>query len=433
VTVTSIGDLQESLFESIAPEAERPDSYTMDRANHVWVRTVKTRSGESHSSSVPVTERPSPSELADAESGFDRAWLRATVALKSTMAGPAVRIVDLFAGCGAMSLGISEAVRALGGIPEHSLAVDFNARAIGVYRRNYPSADARVASVQELLDGDLGSKATVREAELRERLGEIDLLAGGPPCQGHSDLNNRTRRSDPKNTLYARMARFAEIVRPRHIIIENVPGVVHDRGRVVQETHAALHRLGYEVDTGVLHAADFGVPQRRRRFFTLASLDRTPNVANVAAMFKSPLRTFEWAAGELAEVDAYGMFDSPSPASAINRRRIDYLFDKALYELPDSERPDCHRLKRHSYGSVYGRIKPNEAVATITSGFGSMGQGRFVHPTRRRTITPHEAARLQFIPDFFDFGTTPRHALQEMIGNAVPPKLAFVLALYLLH
>ena len=97
-------------------------------------------------------------------------------------------------------------------------------------------------------------------------------------------------------------------------------------------------------------------------------------------------------------------------------------------------RPDCHRLKEHSYKSVYGRMYWEQPAQTITSGFTSMGQGRFVHPKAKRTITPHEAARLQFIPDFFSFGDTIRRtSLAEIIGNAVPTKLTYVLALELLR
>ena len=105
-----------------------------------------------------------------------------------------------------------------------------------------------------------------------------------------------------------------------------------------------------------------------------------------------------------------------------------YLFDKRLYDLPNSRRPDCHRDGDHSYVSMYGRLHWHKPAQTITTGFGSMGQGRYVHPARRRTITPHEAARLQTFPDWFDFGdqTSPTE-LAKMIGNAVPPLLMLAL------
>src|SRR4051812_46467341 len=90
-------------------------------------------------------------------------------------------------------------------------------------------------------------------------------------------------------------------------------------------------------------------------------------------------------------------------------------------------------VTRSTYISMYGRLLPDQPAQTVTTGFGSMGQGRYVHPTARRTITPHEAARLQFIPDFFEFGARERTALAEMIGNGVPPKLTYIVALELLR
>src|SRR5262249_18456424 len=149
---------------------------------------------------------------------------------------PPVRIVDLFCGCGIMSLGVSEACRALGRNVEIVLATDFNATAIRVYKRNFPTASVLTGNIEDSLDGQMGEDPTAVETTLVTKVGHVDMLIGGPPCQGHSDLNNHTRRSDPKNKLYARMARFAELVRPTHIIIENVSAVLHDRGHVVERT-----------------------------------------------------------------------------------------------------------------------------------------------------------------------------------------------------
>ena len=90
------------------------------------------------------------------------------------------------------------------------------------------------------------------------RFDGIDLVVAGPPCQGHSDLNNHTRRNDPRNALFLRVARFVELTRPRAVVIENVPGVARDRAGVVPTTVAHLLSLGYNVATGVLVASDFG-------------------------------------------------------------------------------------------------------------------------------------------------------------------------------
>jgi DNA (cytosine-5)-methyltransferase 1 len=102
--------------------------------------------------------------------------------------------------------------------------------------------------------------------------------------------------------------------------------------------------------------------------------------------------------------------------------------------LPNKLRPPCHRNKPdHRYKSMYGRLRWDQPAQTITTGFGSPGQGRYLHPDLPRTLTPHEAARVQFFPDWFDFGKAPsRSALAHCIGNAVPPKLGFAAARYLL-
>jgi DNA (cytosine-5)-methyltransferase 1 len=106
---------------------------------------------------------------------------------------------------------------------------------------------------------------------------------------------------------------------------------------------------------------------------------------------------------------------------------MEWLLKNREYDLPNERRPTCHQ-SNHSYRSMYGRLRWERPAQTITSGFGSMGQGRYVHPSRARTLTPHEAARLQFLPDFMDFSVVKRRgALAQMIGNAAPPLLTTVL------
>jgi DNA (cytosine-5)-methyltransferase 1 len=230
------------------------------------------------------------------------------------------------------------------------------------------------------------------------------------------------------------MARFAELVGPPSIIIENVSAVLHDRGRVVDHTIEVLRRLGYKVDHAVVEVSALGIAQRRSRHILMASLDIAPDVDRTVALYGRGAQSVEWAIGDLASMTQSVPFDTASKSSRENQKRITWLFEHDKHDLPDRLRPDCHKLKEHSYRSVYGRMHRDKPAQTVTSGFTSMGQGRYVHPSQPRTITPHEAARLQFIPDFFTFGEqTPRTALSEMIGNAVPSKLSYVLAVELLR
>jgi DNA (cytosine-5)-methyltransferase 1 len=140
-------------------------------------------------------------------------------------------------------------------------------------------------------------------------------------------------------------------------------------------------------------------------------------------------RPISWALSAIENCyDSNSTFDSSAVHSKENQRRIEYLFKNDLYELPNSQRPPCHRDKAHSYVSVYGRMHWDQVAPTITGGFGSTGQGRFVHPKHPRTLTPHEACRLQFVPDFFRFpSNVGRRSMQQIIGNAAPPKLSQVL------
>ena len=106
-----------------------------------------------------------------------------------------------------------------------------------------------------------------------------------------------------------------------------------------------------------------------------------------------------------------------------NQDRINFLFKHKLYDLPDDKRPPCHRDKKHAYPSMYGRLHAEKPAQTVTGGFGSMGQGRYVHPTEPRMISAREAARIQGIPDFFDFSPVDTLSeLRTMIANAVPPQ-----------
>ncbi len=360
-------------------------------------------------------------DLADT---FDQAWLRCAEPPEPA-GGTPVRVVDLFSGCGALSLGAAEACRAIGRPMQPVLAVDIEAWAAATYGRNFPGGQAVQDSVLSFLEPG-------RRDDLRA-LGPVDLLIGGPPCQGHSDLNNHTRRDDPKNELYNSMARYAELLEPRWVLIENVPGAQHDRSGVVQRTWAELEALGYRLEGGVLEGVEIGVAQRRRRYFMIGRKGSAPPaVATVQQALARPARPLSWAIGDLVGRPQQGSYDSSARHQKQNVARIDYLFEHDLYDLPDAQRPACHRDKPHSYKSVYGRMHWDQPAQTITTGFGSCGQGRFVHSLERRTLTPHEAARVQFIPDFFRYGQQRRGALQAMIGNAVPPRMAYALCLALM-
>lgn len=357
----------------------------------------------------------------DLAADFDLSWLRSGTEPPNTASGQPLRAADLFAGCGAMSLGLREACRALQLPLEFAFAAELDPVKADVYARNLDPASVLIGRVEQVLDGDLGTPPTRAERDLIASLGRVDVLLGGPPCQGHSDLNNHTRRNDVRNSLVTRMARFAELFSPHYVLIENVQGVRHDRLQSASVTATQLARLGYEVEEIMVDCASLGVPQTRQRYMLVASLDRQPRMADTLAQLARPPRPVGWALADLLYLDAGDVFNTAAVHASENERRIRFLFKNDLYDLPDEERPPCHRTKSHSYKSVYGRMRWDQSAPTITTGFGSTGQGRFVHPLRPRTLTPHEAARLQTVPDFFKFGEPGRTQLQKMIGNSVPP------------
>lgn len=346
-----------------------------------------------------------------------------------------LRMVDLFCGCGGLTLGVAEAARAMGRSLDIRLAVDNDPIAIETYETNFPKANAQSASVESFFDGRLGSGPTKKENATQKDVGDVFLLAGGPPCQGHSDLNNHSRRDDERNALYARMARAAEILKPDVVLIENVPAVVHDKDDVVATVRASLVAAGYQVADDTISLHEIGIPQKRRRHILLAARDEELDPSNIFKTLKerkSRQLSVKWAIGDLEEESDSG-FHSSSEMSKANQERVQYLFQYDKLNLPNELRPVCHRDKAHTYNAMYGRLSWDSPAPTITTGFGSMGQGRYVHPSRRRTLTPREAARLQYFPDFFDFSATDRRgAWAKMIGNAVPPKLSFEICLQLL-
>ncbi|WP_159448825.1 DNA cytosine methyltransferase [Demequina sp. NBRC 110053] len=337
--------------------------------------------------------------------------------------------MDLFAGCGGLTLGLFQASATRDLRLEIPLAVDFEPLATSVYSENFRFADrVESAPVEQFFDGELGASPTLVEKRTATDVGAVDVLLGGPPCQGHSNLNNHTRRVDGKNALYLRVVRAAEILNPRVVLIENVPAVLNDRHDgegVVDRARKHLTTLGYAVKHTVVELDKLGVAQTRRRHILLAIHrdDATTPTEVFDALPQFPRRDLHWAIGDLVEADEANPLDRAPKAQAVNEERMRYLLDNDLYDLPNALRPTCHQ-GAHSYKSMYGRLRWDEPAQTITSGFGSIGQGRYMHPERLRALTAHEAARIQGFPDYFDFSPCPtRGALATMIGNAVPPAL----------
>jgi DNA (cytosine-5)-methyltransferase 1 len=355
------------------------------------------------------------------EQDLDLAFL--TSSLPPSAAGgtqSSIGIVDLFSGCGGLTVGAVEGARRAGRSAALNLAVDSWLPALEVLGLSLGAED-------RVLEFDLGRllDETDREAlaEVRDAAcggAEPQLLVAGPPCQGHSALNNHSRHNDARNDLYLAVARVALDLRPSAIVIENVRGVARDRRSAMRRCVSALSEH-YEVAEQTVKLNTLGAPQLRTRHVLVATRETAFDFGMLA---EQPARDVHWAIGDLMGIDGSTLFDTASVPTARNQERMNWLVSQPeLFDLPDDQRPICHQSE-HSYKSMYGQLRWDRPAQTITSGFGSMGQGRFVHPAGPRTLTPHEAARLQFLPDFMDFSLVEhRAALATMIGNAAPPAL----------
>lgn len=378
----------------------------------------------------------------------DKAWLLAELrgAVPKPLGTPStkLRIVDLFCGAGGFSVGIRAALNAVGVKAEFVAAVDLDQVALNVYRKNMPRSLCINANVDGLVDYAVTNatqrwrfkyEPSVLHPSLIGLSNRIDIVVGGPPCQGHSNFNNVTRRDDPRNSLYLTVPAIGVALGAQIILVENVPSVTLDKARVVDKARDCLEGAGYFLDDAVLEGAKLGVPQQRKRHFLMATKRKgSISLNRIHEALSLPSVTLWDAIADLESASRCDtLFDSPAILSSENRMRVDHLFNEDVYELPNEVRPECHR-DGHTYPSVYGRMYPDKPAQTLTCGFMSPGRGRFVHPTQRRGITPHEGARLQGFADSFAFeqiNGTPLHRkdLGKMIGDAIPPPLSFAAAL----
>lgn len=384
-----------------------------------------------------------------------------------------LRFIDLFAGVGGMTEGFRAALDAKGQqLFEPILLVDSNPLARETQLRNHPETNYLVADLGSL------SSANLRKAARLSKRKSPDALIGGPPCQGFSRLNKRTRRmlDDPRNALYSKFLGFVRALTPRLVLIENVPNLLDfDGGRYLDETLTFFVRLGYRAAAKVLCANEYGLPQLRKRAFVVALRDRhrsceptfpkgrypplqTAREVNAAvhgeddAFFSAPFVSVEDAIGDLPslrageESVAYER-DPFTDYQAARRRNARLLsnhmarghdaefIEKKLMRIPEGgSNQDLDGRRRFDRGreikylsQAYGRLHRHGIAQTITAHFSNPGSGRFIHYRDHRSITVREAARFQGFDDGFVFHGKLEEQ-QRQVGNAVPPPLARALA-----
>lgn len=272
---------------------------------------------------------------------------------------------------------------------------------------------------------NLGAEHVVHAdvAEVRPT-GRCDVLVAGPPCQGFSTLG-AMREDDPRNGLSMHVVRFARVLRPSLIVIENVAAFL--RSPAWSRLARALIRLGYEVDTHVLNALDFGAAQVRVRSFTIASRVGLPNAPRPRGTAATVREAFD---GLAKRPDGSNHHYAPTP-SALALARMKVIppgGDKrdVLARAPHLAPPSWRR-PRAEITDVWGRMRWEAPSNTLRTALQNPSKGRYIHPSQHRVISLREAARLQTIPDEWTFSGPP-YPVARQIGNSVPPVLGRAIA-----
>lgn len=317
--------------------------------------------------------------------------------------------IDLFSGCGGLTQGLKlSGFKVLAAIEIDKLAVD-------TYKANH--SDVHV------LHGDVRA---IRAKPLRKHLklecGELDLLAGCPPCQGFSSLRTRNgavRKRDRRNGLIREMTRFARAFLPRAIMMENVPGLASHRS--FKDLCRELRKLGYRVRWDIKDARHYGVPQRRKRLILVAGRGFDIRLAKESATFKTVRQAFFNLRKPGQSYDELQNLGEQRSTKVLKLIRAIPKDGGSRADLPRAWQLECHK-RTDGFSDVYGRMAWDAPSPTITGGCFNPSKGRFLHPEEDRAITLREAAILQSFPRRYRFPVDANKELVAlMIGNALPP------------
>lgn len=351
--------------------------------------------------------------------------------------------IDLFAGAGGLSLGFEQA-----GF-DVAAAVEIDPIHCAVHEYNFPNSAVICASVVDLTGDEIRKRAGLGDED-------IDCVFGGAPCQGFSMIGKRVM-DDPRNQLVFHYVRIVKELQPKHCVFENVRGLTLGKHKqFLSELIEALGDAGYDVllPYQVLNAADFGVPQDRRRLFLIGTrkgqsmpeypsptgrvtvkeaIDDLPNADEFSALIHSDSVPVEFKSNSIYAKRLRGFEDDPKDFS--------YPRDFAPHVLTASLRTEHTDLSRQRFiDTEHGKTEPvsrfhklhpegvcNTLRAGTDSARGAFTSPRPIHPYHPRVITVREAARLHSYPDWFRFHVTKWHGFRQ-IGNSVPPMLGRAVA-----
>ncbi len=360
-----------------------------------------------------------------------RAFARACLVEREDTPRP-LRGISLFSGCGGMSLGFRDAGFEILG------SVELNEAARAIFHENFPEAQMLGTNVQSIKKGDV--------AEWRRRFRDVDVLFGGPPCQGFS-LTGKRDRWDTRNQLYRSFARIAGVLQPRMVVLENVRLLTSMKSPEGEPVPACIMRefenQGFVMRYRALNAQDFAVPQFRERVFFVGirrGLGFEPSFPcathgknESGTLFKdllTPFRTLRDAIADLEPLESGEQSRDPLHWAVSHP---DHVIEM-LIDVPEGhsahENTDPRKRPKSGYNTTYKRLQWDEPSSTISTTFGMISGSRNVHPSSTRSLTIREAMRCQTFPDHFVmFGRVGD--IRTSIGNAVPPRLAYSIAMHL--
>ena len=343
------------------------------------------------------------------------------------------RILDLFCGAGGLSWGLHK-----NPYFRTMVALDFDEKAVATFKKNMPSS--------EVLVGDITDAAVKEKVVSLAREKHVNMIVGGPPCQGYSMKGKKLGLDDPRNFLFREYLDLVEKIQPDVFVIENVKGLLLSvNGWFKDEIVKAVKNLGYAIEFGILNAADFGVPQSRERAIFICSkhgaisLPKPTTTQYVTvrdaiedlAYLESGQGTFEqnYITRPKSEyqIKMRGESTKLYNHKASNHKQV--AIDK-LKLIPPEQGKEWLPEELHGkqkFKTTWGRLKWDAVSPTIDTRFDASSNGTNNHPFLNRAITPREAARIQSFDDDFVF-LGAKVNIRKQIGNAVPPLLAEAIA-----
>jgi len=341
-----------------------------------------------------------------------------------------MKVADLFSGVGGLSLGFEQA-----GF-DVSFAVEFDKDIAAAYEKNHAGTTMYNADISKL-----------DAKELLAKHGKVDVIVGGPPCQGFSQKGKRLSVNDDRNYLFRQYVRFVDVFRPKFFVIENVPNIISTaNGYFKNEIIKEFSALGYDVKADVFDVSEFGVPQQHRRAVFIGQLEKNevafpkPSgkrvTVNDAISDMIPLES--GCGDEVSEYlspaqTAYQKMMRKGMSGGVKNHQATAHSELALTRMRMIPKgmgkevlPPEHRTKS-IYSGTWCRLIEDDIAATITTRFDTPSSGRFTHPTQNRCLTVREAARIQSFPDSFVFYGTKTSQMKQ-VGNAVPPIFANAIA-----